>query len=292
MSYEPKQEAHEFISTNRSDALAQACAFFETSEDELTIVELGPDRIAGTGDRVVLVAEPQNAPKRPRERERSDREPRRDREPRSREGRGRDREGRGRDREGRGGRERSRGADRPEPFEPEGESIATVQGELGAIGAFVQGVVERMDLGPFEIGESRDGDLTVVELTGPAARQLRASDGRASEGIQLIANQLAARLDDYEGRVVIDVEGDQAQRESFLERAAERAAKRALDSGRAVALEPMNARDRRIVHVSLREVEDVATMSIGEGRYRQVVVVPEGAPEYEQALESERRSEG
>ncbi len=92
--------------------------------------------------------------------------------------------------------------------------------------------------------------------------------------------------------MVIDVEGDQAQRESFLERAAERAARRALDSGRAVALEPMNARDRRIVHVSLREVEDVATMSIGEGRYRQVVVVPEGAPEYEQALESERRSEG
>jgi spoIIIJ-associated protein len=91
--------------------------------------------------------------------------------------------------------------------------------------------------------------------------------------------------------VVIDVEGDQAQREGVLERAADRAAGRALDSGRAVALEPMNGKDRRIVHMALRDTDDIATMSIGEGRYRQVVVVPKGAPEYEEARGSERAAE-
>ena len=45
----------------------------------------------------------------------------------------------------------------------------------------------------------------------------------------------------------------------------------------------MNGRDRRIVHLALRDEADVATMSTGEGRYRQVLVVPEGAPEYEEA---------
>ena len=258
---------------------------------------------------MLLIAEPQDAPQREARRPDRDREPRgRDREPRGRErgrdresrggdrdGRGRDREGgRGRDREGRG-RERSRSPERersaPEPVEPEGDSVGTVQGEIGELGTFVQGILERMDLGAFEISESRDGDLTVVLLTGPAARQLRA-DGRASEGIQLLANQVAARAEDYEGRVVIDVEGDQAQREGVLERAADRAANRALDSGRAVALEPMNAKDRRIVHMALRDTEDIATMSIGEGSYRQVVVVPEGAPEYEEARGSERAAEG
>ena len=34
---------------------------------------------------------------------------------------------------------------------------------------------------------------------------------------------------------------------------------------------------------ALRDNPDVATMSTGEGRYRQVLVVPKGAPEYEQA---------
>jgi predicted RNA-binding protein Jag len=55
-----------------------------------------------------------------------------------------------------------------------------------------------------------------------------------------------------------------------------------------VALDPMNGRDRRGIHVALRDVEGVATMSIGEGAYRQVVVVPEGAPEYEEALSASK----
>jgi predicted RNA-binding protein Jag len=46
----------------------------------------------------------------------------------------------------------------------------------------------------------------------------------------------------------------------------------------------MNSRDRRAIHIVVREMSGVATMSIGEGRYRQVLVVPEGAPEYEEAM--------
>jgi spoIIIJ-associated protein len=46
----------------------------------------------------------------------------------------------------------------------------------------------------------------------------------------------------------------------------------------------MNGRDRRILHMTVKEIDGVATMSVGEGRYRQVVVVPEGADEYEEAL--------
>ena len=51
-------------------------------------------------------------------------------------------------------------------------------------------------------------------------------------------------------------------------------------------LDPMNGRDRRAIHIAIRELDDVATMSMGEGRYRQVIVVPEGAPEFDEARES------
>jgi len=50
-----------------------------------------------------------------------------------------------------------------------------------------------------------------------------------------------------------------------------------------VALDPMNGKDRRAIHVALRDEDGIATMSVGEGQYRQVVVVPEGADEYEEA---------
>ena len=67
---------------------------------------------------------------------------------------------------------------------------------------------------------------------------------------------------------------------------AERAARRSVDTKRSVALDPMNARDRRILHMAVRDLDGVATMSVGSGRYRQVVIVPEGSPEYEEARAS------
>jgi spoIIIJ-associated protein len=100
---------------------------------------------------------------------------------------------------------------------------------------------------------------------------------------------LLRRDEEAAGRVVLDVEGGSDSREKQLERLAERAVKRAIEGGRAIALDPMNGRDRRTIHISVREHAGVATMSIGEGRFRQVVVVPEGAPEYEEAL---RQSQG
>jgi len=140
-----------------------------------------------------------------------------------------------------------------------------------------------MDLGPFEISENREGDLLIFEIRGAAAAELARGEGRSVDAIQLLANQAASRASDEPPRVVVDVEGNDEARESLLSRLAERVAGRARDTGRAVALDPMNGRDRRLIHLALREEEGIATMSIGEGRYRQVVVVPEGAPEYEEA---------
>jgi spoIIIJ-associated protein len=164
--------------------------------------------------------------------------------------------------------------------------VGTPKGDLGPVGEFVLGVVERMDLGPFEITGSEDGRFVVYQLAGVAAEELTATDGRVTEAIQLLANQAAGRQSDDPKRIVVDAEGDRQRREEFLARMAERAARRAKESNRSVALDPMNARDRRGIHMALRDMEGVATMSVGEGRYRQVVVVPEGADEYEEALKS------
>ncbi len=151
-------------------------------------------------------------------------------------------------------------------------------------------MIERLEVGPFAIQESQDGANTVIEIKGAAAEVLASGEARALDALQLIANQLLLHRDEETtGRVVLDVEGGSDSREKHLERLAERVVQRAIEGGRAIALDPMNGRDRRTIHISVREHEGVATMSIGEGRFRQVVVVPAGAPEYEEAL---RQSQG
>jgi len=170
-------------------------------------------------------------------------------------------------------------------------SRGTAVGDVTETGEYVLGIVERMRLGDFEIKRAEEDDFVVLQLGGPAASRL-AADERAVGAIQLLANQAAAmRSDEDPKRVVVDCEGDVEQRDSFLERQAGRAASRAKETGRAVALDPMNGRDRRALHMAVRAMEGVATMSVGTGRYRQVVIVPEGAPEYESALASAREAE-
>ena len=176
-----------------------------------------------------------------------------------------------------------------EPSEP---SVGTAQGEIGEVGQFLLGVVERMDLGPFTLSKSEEDKFVVYQVEGEAAHGLTGGDGRTADAIQLIGNQVALLADEDAKRIVVDVEGNQDKRDHFLARMAERAAKRARETGRSVGLDPMNPRDRRGIHVALREADGVATMSIGEGRYRQVVVVPEGAPEYDEAVAASSSSEG
>jgi predicted RNA-binding protein Jag len=319
--YDAGNEAHEFVGADRDEAIAKACQFFRLDVDALAIHELDAREVYGLGSRTVIVCVPLNRKAPAREaRARSAGDVDEGREARrGRDGGGRDRGGRGEGREGRrdrggergehGGarRERDRGGlpaegrderrdgrregqaeVRRETSAPQEPSVGTVSGELGEIGRFVLGTVERMGLGPFEISETGEPGLVVLSLRGPGALALGRGDGRPVDALQLIANQVAMRLEEDPDRVVLDVEGDLEEREGRLGALAERAARRARETGRAIALDPMSPRDRRVIHLALRDVQGIATMSVGEGRYRQVVVVPEGAPEYEEALREAR----
>lgn len=281
--YDPKIEAKEFVGDSAAEALARAASYFGRTENELRTTTL--TNVSGLGGRTLVVAIPVDAPA-PAER-------------RNGEERGRDRERERGPREGRERRDRrpDRGERREAPAEvapaPSAPSIGTASGEIGRVGSFLLGVIERMDLGPFEISASAQDGYDIFEVTGDAVRGLTAGDARAPEALQLLASQAASLGQAEPRRVVVDVAGGtRDKRDELLERVAERAAKRAQETGRSVALDPMGGRDRRVVHMALRGTEGIATMSIGEGRFRQVLVVPEAAPEYAEARASAEPANG
>lgn len=311
--YDARQEPNEFVADSLADATSKAAEFFGTDAGELRIIVPKDGEIYGVHGQTVITAVPKNA-KGPQPSGRSggddrgrgdsrgdDRGPRRG--PRN------DRNDRGGDRGGRGGRSErggrgNQGDDRArgpagisksapeaprETLPPEVKkavegSKGKAVGKIGAIGEFLLGAVELMKIGSFEISESSEGDYLIFQLQGAAAESLQGGDGRATDALQLVANQVSMRQSEDAPRVVVDVEGGGDERENSLSKLADRAVKRARDTGRSIALDPMNSRDRRTVHVTIRDIDGVETMSIGEGRYRQVLVVPEGAPEYDDAV--------
>lgn len=294
--YEPKIEAKEFVADSAAEAIAKATAYFGRPESELRLRALS--EVSGLGARALVVAVPMDAPA-PGERRPSEDRGGRERDRGDRGDRG-PREGRERERRDRRG---ERGGERPERREPLAEvapqsvpsapSVGVAKGEIGPVGRYLLGIVERMDLGPFEISVSDQDGYQIFEITGEAVGGLTVGDARAPEALQLLASQAASLGEDEPKRVVVDVAGGtRDKRDELLERVADRAAKRAQETGRSVALDPMSGRDRRVIHMSLRGVEGIATMSIGEGRYRQVLVVPAAAPEYAEARASSEAANG
>jgi len=279
--YDPKTEPREFLGLSKGEAVAKACRFFACDESELELAELDSKRVFGLATRVGIVARTVGARRAPREREREREHRRREPEPEISVEPTRD------------SFARSRESLLQQQADPEIEKFeGGPSSELSPVGEFVRGVVARMGLGDFRISEEADEGVLVISLQGPAVRQIVDFDRRAIEGIKILAGQAALQQEgDAPRRIVIDVESDPDEKEQFLTRLAERAARRATEARRSVALDPMNSRDRRLIHVALRNERRVATMSVGSGRYRQVVVVPDSAPEWEEASQYRKASE-
>jgi spoIIIJ-associated protein len=285
--YDRKSEPNEFVGDSKDEAIAQATRFYEVEESDLKIVV--PEDVSGAAGRFVVVAGPVGFKPSTGGGGRDDRGGSGGRSDRSDRGRGRSRD---RD-SGRRGRNEPRAEAPSAPKEqPAKPSKGNAKGELAPVGEFILGAVERLGMGNFDIEqESEEGsDFLVYKISGEACEGLGGGDGRATDAVQLLANQVLRLADDTSSRVVIEVEGKSAARAESLEKLADRAADRAVESGRALALDAMNGRDRRVVHLALKEREGVATMGIGEGQYRQVLIVPEGADEYDEAVASSQSS--
>ena len=101
--------------------------------------------------------------------------------------------------------------------------------------------------------------------------------GRKAEilnAFQYIINLILGKQLERWVQVIVDVEGYRARRERQIRQMASRMADQAIKTGKRQVLEPMNAAERRIVHLELRGHPEVVTQSIGEDPSRKVTISP------------------
>ncbi len=99
-------------------------------------------------------------------------------------------------------------------------------------------------------------------------------NGKTLEGIQLFIRNLINAYTDQHMIVLVDIGGYRENRKKQLEILATKTAKEVARSKIAAKLEPMNAYERRIVHMKLSDWRDVSTVSEGEGSSRHLVIKP------------------
>ncbi len=98
--------------------------------------------------------------------------------------------------------------------------------------------------------------------------------GETLDAIQYLVRLVVNRYMHNWPRIEVDVEHYKERRELSLERLANTMADKAVREDRAVVMEAMPARERRLVHIALRNRDDVYTESVGEGENRKVSIIP------------------
>ncbi|MGK2955825.1 MAG: protein jag, partial [Solirubrobacterales bacterium] len=138
----------------------------------------------------------------------------------------------------------------------------------------VERVLDQLDLdGTCEIVE--DDEVITATVEGDEDYGLLIGRrGQTIDALQLLCFQAAFQGIRERKRVVLDAAGYRARREEVISERADRAAEKAISSGDEVELDPMTARERRIVHEHLKERPQVETFSAGDEPQRRVVVAP------------------
>jgi spoIIIJ-associated protein len=127
-----------------------------------------------------------------------------------------------------------------------------------------------------EVDARDEQEAVVVTCTGPDVGLLIGRHGQTIDAMQYLLNAVGWRAYGEDRKeVVVDAAGYRARRKATLEALALRVAERVRDSGDSEELEPMTAVERKVVHLSLKDVPGVATASAGTEPNRYVVVLPE-----------------
>ncbi|MCS6824995.1 MAG: Jag N-terminal domain-containing protein [Caldilinea sp.] len=175
-------------------------------------------------------------------------------------------------------------AEKAEEFEPaeavepstaeEEEQLAQLAGEL------LGNVVRLMGFEATVVAEWREPDADneqrylLLDLHGKDLNPLIGRRGDTLNNLQyLVRLMVNQRLHRWKN-IVVDVQGYRRRRMEHLSQLALRSAQQVAQTGRALALEPMPASERRIIHLTLRDHPDVVTESSGEGERRKVQILP------------------
>ena len=117
-----------------------------------------------------------------------------------------------------------------------------------------------------------DGGELILDVTGGDLAVLIGRHGRTLDALQMVVSSLMSSTLRFHYPVVVDVEGYKVRRREKLRGLARQAASRAKRQHSRVALPPMNAYERRLVHLALVDDPEVTTHSEGEDPTRRVVV--------------------
>lgn len=152
--------------------------------------------------------------------------------------------------------------------------IMTSRDKLELIKETITELLERMGFtGQIDI-DSSDKENILVNIQTEEAGFLIGQAGINLDALQHLVRVLVGKKNGQPIQFVLDINNYRKHRVELLQELAKSTAKQALTERMALALQPMPAYERRIIHLALAEHPQINTESVGQEPERRVVIKP------------------
>lgn len=119
-----------------------------------------------------------------------------------------------------------------------------------------------------------NAEYVSLEIKGDDISMIIGRDGTTLDSLQTLVNVIANKNSESRKRILIDAGDYRKKQEKRVEKIAQECAEEALVAGKDIELPPMNARERRIVHLTIKAMGNVTSQSTGERNDRRVIISP------------------
>ena len=119
-----------------------------------------------------------------------------------------------------------------------------------------------------------DAETVEIEIKGDGSGILIGRHGQTLDALEYIVNRILARRIKDAAPISLETESYRARRRQQLHRMALSMGEKAKREHKPVRLEPMPPRDRRVVHLALKDDPMITTRSGGDGIMRSIEIVP------------------
>ncbi len=125
-----------------------------------------------------------------------------------------------------------------------------------------------------KITVNRKQNRVYYDITCDKPALLIGKRGQTLEAIQYIVDKIVNNHKEKRIKIQVDIEGYLKEKTKKLEGLAIKTAQKVKKEGKAISIGHMNAADRRIIHITLKEEKEIRTKSIGEGYIRKILILP------------------
>ncbi len=154
----------------------------------------------------------------------------------------------------------------------------TMSGISDKIKEFTEGILKGINIKYTRININHKDNIYLVEIIGAEEPGfIIGKEAKLLDSLQHLISQMISKYEKKQIKIRLDVDGYRKRREEALVEKVRSISDKVKRLGKSITIEPLNAANRRIVHKFIEKDKAVRTMTLGEGDFKRVVILPASA---------------